>query len=81
MLLDCVSSRDQHAAHRIMANPATVINEGADARVPAEEARQRLGELIDRATDGERIVITRNQRDRAVLISMRDYERLRTLDS
>ena len=66
---------------RIMANPADTVNEASDARIPADDARKRLGELIDRATDGERIVFTRHERDRVVLIGMRDYERLRAIET
>lgn len=45
-------------------------------RVGADEARQQLGEIIDRAWDGERFVITRHERERVVLLGYRDYERL-----
>lgn len=44
-------------------------------------AREILGELVNRAGYGnERIPITRNGRQAAALIGMRDLERLRALD-
>ena len=44
--------------------------------VPATEAKNRLGAILDEA-QREPIVIRRQDRDIAVLISMADYERLR----
>lgn len=44
--------------------------------ITASDARDRLGELIDRALAGERVVISRNGRRIAALISLRDAERL-----
>ncbi len=46
-------------------------------RVPATEAKNRLGALLDEA-QREPIVIRRQNRDIAVILSMADYERLRT---
>lgn len=47
------------------------------AQVPADEARQSLGELIDRAGFmGERILITRHGKPVVALVSVRDAERL-----
>ncbi len=45
-------------------------------RVPATEAKNRLGALLDEA-QREPIVISRQERDIAVVLSMADYERLR----
>jgi prevent-host-death family protein len=46
-------------------------------RVPATEAKNRLGAILDEAQRGP-IVIRRQERDIAVVLSMADYERLRT---
>jgi prevent-host-death family protein len=45
-------------------------------RVAATEAKNRLGALLDEA-QREPIVISRQDRDIAVVLSMADYERLR----
>lgn len=45
-------------------------------RVAATEAKNRLGALLDEA-QREPIVIRRQDRDIAVVLSMADYERLR----
>ena len=45
--------------------------------VPATEAKNRLGAILDQA-QREPIVIRRQDRDIAVVLSMADYERLRT---
>lgn len=45
--------------------------------VPATEAKNRLGAILDDAQRGP-IVIRRQGRDIAVVLSMADYERLRT---
>jgi len=44
--------------------------------VPATEAKNRLGAILDDA-QREPIVISRQDRDIAVVLSMADYERLR----
>ena len=44
--------------------------------VPATEAKNRLGAILDEA-QREPIVIRRQERDIAVVLSMADYERLR----
>jgi prevent-host-death family protein len=44
--------------------------------VPATEAKNRLGAILDEAQRGP-IVIRRQDRDIAVVLSMADYERLR----
>jgi prevent-host-death family protein len=44
--------------------------------IPATEAKNRLGAVLD-AAQREPIVIRRQDRDVAVLLSMADYERLR----
>lgn len=45
--------------------------------VPATEAKNRLGAILDDA-QREPIVIRRQNRDIAVVLSMADYERLRS---
>ncbi len=45
--------------------------------VPAPEAKNRLGAILDDA-QREPIVIRRQDRDIAVVLSMADYERLRS---
>ena len=45
--------------------------------VPATEAKNRLGAILD-AAQREPIVIRRQDRDVAVVLSMTDYERLRS---
>jgi len=45
--------------------------------VPATEAKNRLGAILDDA-QREPIVIRRQDRDIAVMLSMADYERLRS---
>jgi prevent-host-death family protein len=45
--------------------------------IPATEAKNRLGAILD-AAQREPIVIRRQDRDIAVLLSMADYERLRS---
>lgn len=59
----------------------SVTHEGDESKeapleITASDARDRLGELIDRALAGERVVISRNGRRIAVLVSLRDAERL-----
>jgi prevent-host-death family protein len=63
-----------------MGNPTELVSETADPRIAAEEARSKLGDLIDRAWDGERLVVTRHDKDRAVLIGMRDYRKYLELE-
>lgn len=46
-------------------------------RVPATEAKNRLGAILDDA-QREPVVIRRQDRDIAVVLSMADYERLRS---
>ena len=46
-------------------------------RVPATEAKNQLGAILDGA-QREPIVISRQERDIAVVMSMADYERLRS---
>lgn len=46
-------------------------------RVPATEAKNRLGAILDDA-QREPVVIRRQDRDIAVVISMAEYERLRS---
>jgi prevent-host-death family protein len=47
--------------------------------ISATEAKQRLAALLD-AAQSEPVVIRRQKRDVAVLLSIRDYERLRALN-
>ncbi len=56
------------------------VNKPAETRVLASEVANTFGEIIDRAWDGERIVVTRYDRDRAVILGWREYERLRALE-
>jgi prevent-host-death family protein len=45
--------------------------------VSADSARARLGELLDRAgIGGERIIIRKHGKDRAVLIGLKDFEKV-----
>ena len=46
-------------------------------RVPATEAKNRLGAILDDA-QRQPVVIRRQDRDIAVVLSIADYERLRT---
>lgn len=46
-------------------------------KIPATEARNRLGAILD-AAQWEPIAIRRQNRDVAVVLSMADYERLRS---
>ncbi len=46
------------------------------ATISAMELRRRLGEVLDRAAAGERIVIERDRRPLAVLVSFSDAERM-----
>jgi prevent-host-death family protein len=48
--------------------------------IPATEAKNRLGAVLD-AAQREPIVIRRQDRDVAVLLSMADYERLRAANA
>lgn len=45
-------------------------------RIGADEARQQFGEIIDRAWDGERFIVTRHEREKVVVLGFRDFERL-----
>lgn len=45
--------------------------------IPATEAKNRLGAVLD-AAQREPVVIRRQDRDVAVVLSMADYERLRS---
>ncbi len=51
------------------------------AEVSATEGRIRLTELMNRAFQGERIVLTNHGRRVAAIIGMVDFERLRVLDA
>jgi len=48
--------------------------------VSATDAKQRLGSLLD-AAQREPVVIRRQERDIAVLLSRREYDRLRALNA
>ncbi len=45
--------------------------------IPATQAKNRLGAVLD-AAQREPVVIRRQQRDVAVILSMADYERMRS---
>lgn len=50
-------------------------------QVPVVDVQRRLAELMSRAGfGGERIILTRNGKPTAAMISMKDLERLRALD-
>ncbi len=51
------------------------------SEVTATEGRVRLTELMNRAFQGERIVLTNHGRRVAAIIGMVDFERLRVLDA
>jgi prevent-host-death family protein len=60
-----------------MAHRSREINAApAETRIAGSEVSRSFGEIIDRAADGERIVITRYDRDRVVMLSKRDYDAL-----
>ncbi|MHB2016472.1 MAG: type II toxin-antitoxin system Phd/YefM family antitoxin [Candidatus Xenobia bacterium] len=44
--------------------------------VSATEAKNELGQLVDRVGRGEMVVITRHERPRAVLLSVEDFNAL-----
>jgi prevent-host-death family protein len=55
--------------------------DAAEEGIPLKQARTILGELVARAGFGnEQIVITKNGKQTAALVGMRDLERLRQLD-
>jgi prevent-host-death family protein len=50
-------------------------------RIPTSKARQDLSDLVNRvAFQGERVVLNRNGRDVAVLVSLEDLARLESLE-
>jgi prevent-host-death family protein len=60
---------------------ATEVREGEelddlDDIVPATEAKNLFGRLLDRALRGRRVVITKHETPAAVLLSFDDYRRL-----
>lgn len=63
-----------------MTGPSSESKTVTETSVGLEEFRRSLTELTDRAWDGERIIVTRHERERNVLIGWRDYERLRALE-
>lgn len=86
--VDFQSRPTRSAAHRVVCNDAggtrphiaRIVCFGYYGRmktVPATEAKNRLGAILD-AAQREPIVIRRQDRDIAVLLSMADYERLRS---
>ncbi len=54
-----------------------VVNETA---LGSEEARKDFSSIIDRAWEGERFIVSRFERDRVVILGLKDYERLRALE-
>lgn len=57
-----------------------IDKEVAMLQVSATDAKQRLGQLLD-AAQREPVVIRRQERDVAVLLSPREYDRLRALNA
>lgn len=51
-----------------------------ETAVTASEVQDRLGDVLDRAFAGERLRVTRHGRDRAYILGVGDYERLRKLE-
>lgn len=45
-------------------------------RLGSEEVRKDFSSIIDRAWEGERFVVSRFDRDRVVILGLREYERL-----
>lgn len=65
-----------------MAEPGTESKDVGLEEVAAAEVRDRLTELMNRANiANERIVLTRNGKQTAALVGIRDLERLRALDA
>lgn len=64
-----------------MGHTPNPVNDATETRIPSEEVRRTLTEVIDRAWSGETIIVTRHDRERAVIISPREYERLSALES
>ena len=60
----------------ILSNIAILDKEDAMLRISATEAKQRLAAVLD-AAQREPVVIRRQNRDVAVVLSMEDYERMR----
>ncbi len=48
--------------------------------IPVEEARKKLGKLVSEASSGEPVVIGRRGTAQAILLSGREYERLRRVE-
>lgn len=60
-----------------MSAAAGEVKDGnAETVIAAEEVRDRLGDIIDRAWDGERFRVSRHAKERVVILGVRDYERL-----
>jgi prevent-host-death family protein len=57
-----------------------VKEDDLETPITASDVQDRLGDVLDRAFSGERLRVTRHGRDRAYIIGVRDYERLRKLE-
>jgi prevent-host-death family protein len=49
-------------------------------QMTAGEARTRFAEVLDSASHGDEVVVTRNGREQAVVISIEDYRRFLALE-
>ncbi len=65
-----------------MSGPATERKDekATGARVTMLEARDSLTEIVEKALGGDPQIITRYGRDSVVLISTKEYDRLRALE-
>jgi prevent-host-death family protein len=64
-----------------MAKPVSGGKHQVRVEVTADEARDTLGAILDRAGfQGERLTITRHGRQLAALVSIGDLEKLESLD-
>lgn len=46
----------------------------------SEEARKDFSSIMDRAWEGERFIVSRFDRDRIVILGLKDFERLKALE-
>lgn len=54
--------------------------ENSETRIGQEEVRRKLPEVVDRAREGERLIVTRHDRDQIVILGIKQYEQLRALE-
>lgn len=52
----------------------------AEKRVGQEQVRRTLPDIADQARDGQRFIVTNHERDRFVILGMKDYERFLALE-